>query len=168
MDADAEGDVRVHSAIDDDFIWVGELLRVAVGRGEVHQDALAFGEFAAVVLRIFGDVAGHRHGRVRAQKLFDGGRDQSRFSDEPRAVLGVLGEMPERRADATPGGVDAGEEQEERRAEHVRLGDRLAIDLSVEEVGNQVVFRVLLVLLNAVPEVEEDHSPRLAADLGIL
>src|SRR5207247_10757264 len=79
-----------------------------------------------------------------------------------------LGEMPERGADAAPGGIDAGEEQEERRAEHVRLGYRLAVDLSIKKIRDEVVFRVLLVLLDAVPEVEEDHPARLAPDLRVL
>src|SRR5204863_10014319 len=36
VDAYAKGDVRVDRAVDDDFIGVGELLRVAVGGREVH------------------------------------------------------------------------------------------------------------------------------------
>ena len=66
MDADAERDVRIHLPIDDHLVGVLELRRIAIAGGEVHQDLVALGHLAAVVLVILGEDAGHRHGGVGA------------------------------------------------------------------------------------------------------
>ena len=75
---------------------------------------------------------------------------------ELRGGVGVLREVPEGRADRTPRGVDAGEEDEEAGTQHVRLRHWFAIDLFVEEVVDQVVLGVRLVLFDLLKEESED------------
>ena len=93
---------------------------VAVGGREVHQHLARLRPSGSRRTRCLGDVARHRHGRVRAQQLLDGVVDQLRLVDQALAVLGVLREVPDRGADRAPRRVDAGDEDEEAGAEHVR------------------------------------------------
>ena len=50
--------------------------------------------------------------------------------DQAPAVRRRLGEVPQRGADAAPGGVDAGHQQQPQRAEDVLVLERLAVGIA--------------------------------------
>ena len=56
------------------------------------------------------------------------------------AVLGMLGQVPQGGPDGRPGGVDAGHEHQVAGAEDVVVGHRLAVDLGLDELGDEVVL----------------------------
>ena len=57
-------------------------------------------------------------------------------------VLGVGGQVPQRGADGAPGGVDTGDQRQGGDTEHHGVLDRLAVDLGLEQLAQQVVARV--------------------------
>ncbi len=71
--------------------------------------------------------------------------------------------MPERGADRAPGGVDAGDQQQHDRADDVLRLELLAIQLGVDQVGREVITRVIDVLADLVVEVVEEWTQALAA-----
>ena len=148
--ADTEGQVLAVLAVDVENVAVGrELAVVAVGRADEHHHHAALGHRLAVVLDVAGDVAGHvRRGRLEAQQLLDGLRDQRRVLDELAALVGVFGQNLAGPADQPRGGLVA------RAGDHVEVDEqflagqpprdaRLVDELDVEQFGHDVVGRVL-------------------------
>ena len=68
--------------------------RLVADRGaDQHHHHAALGHGLAVVLDVAGDVAGDvRRGRLEAQQLLDGLRDQRRVLDQLAALVGVFGQ----------------------------------------------------------------------------
>ena len=120
--------------------------RVVVGRRERHQHLFARTDRTAGHLGVGDDLAAHRDRRVEAQELLDrGGPDHVviRRGDEQCPFIWVLREVPDPRADGTPGRVDAGEDHQLRVAELQFDRDRLAVDLRGRHEGQQVVLRIV-------------------------
>ena len=63
--------------------------------------------------------ARHGDGPVGPKELFDGGGYETGVGDEALAVVGMGGEVPQARAERTPCGVDAGDQEHEARTEDV-------------------------------------------------
>ena len=101
--------------------------------------------------------AGHGDRGVGPQQLLDRGRDQVGLGDQAPAVVGVLREVPQRGADRAPRRVDAGDDQQLAGAEHVRVRHRLAVDLAVEQLGDEVVARVALAVLDDLGQEAEQR-----------
>ena len=101
--------VAVLRAVDDELVGVLEGRGVAVGRREAQQDPVVLLHRAAQVLHVVLDQSGHGHRRVEAQELLDRGGHEVGLGDQSLQVLGVVGEVPQRRADRRPRGVDAGD-----------------------------------------------------------
>jgi len=139
VDAEAERGVAVLLAVDDHPVGVGEHLRIAIGGGEGQQHHLARLEGAAVDLLLPDDLAGHGHRRIGAQELLDRRRYQGGLADQAAAVVGMRGEVPDARADAAPGGVDAGDQQKPQGADQVLLRQRLAVAAHLGEKADQIV-----------------------------
>src|SRR5581483_8242161 len=129
VDAETEGDVAVLRAVEDD----------PVGVGERQEDLVPGLKDVAVEFDFFDDEAGHGDGGVGPEEFFGGGGEEPGMLDEPVAVVGMTGEMPEAGADGAPSGVDPGEEQDPQRAEDVRFAELLAAELGGEERADQVV-----------------------------
>ena len=72
---------------------------------------------------------------------------------EALAVVGVLREVPQRRADRRPRGVDAGDHEQHHRAADVIGVQLVAVELGLEQEDGEVVARVREVLLDARVEV---------------
>ena len=69
----------------------------------------------------------------------------------------MLGKVPDRRTNGAPCGVDARDEDQEARAEHVRLRYGFAVDRRREQIRDQIVLAgILLVLLDPIVQVLED------------
>ncbi len=117
VDPDAEGEVAVHSPIQDDLFWVVERVGVSVGGGEGEQHSVARAHEASVVLGVVEDLSGHRDGCECSEELLGGGVDELGFGAEPMLVRRVCGEVVQGRSDGGPRRVDAGEEQEDAHAE---------------------------------------------------
>ena len=108
----AKGDVAVLGPIDDELVGVLELLGVVTRSREVHQHLVTGLDVHAVVLDVgLGDPS-HGDRRVVAQELFDGDREQLRFIEQTLQIVRIRAEMPQRRADRTPGRVDACDDQQ--------------------------------------------------------
>ncbi len=119
VDAEAERGVAVLGPVDDDLVGPLEELGVPVGRRERQQHPVVLAHGAALELEVVDDESGHGDGRVGPQQLLDRGRDQLGLGHQAGPVVGVAGQVPERRADGAPGGVDAGDQQQCDGAAHV-------------------------------------------------
>ena len=140
MDAGAEGDVAVALPVEDHGVGVLEHIGVVVGSGEVHEDLVARLHGDAAVLDGLDGVAGHGDRGVEAQQFLDGGIPEGVIGfGHATAVVFVAGEVPQRRADRRPGGVDAGNQLQVAHADHDLVGQRLTVDLGLAEGGDEVV-----------------------------
>ena len=79
-------------------------------------------------------------GRLPAQQLLDGVRDDVGVLDELAPVLGVLRQEGEHAVERGRDRVEPGDEEEEADVEDVLAGQAVALDLGVEEVRQQVVL----------------------------
>ena len=122
---------RFSCAVDDERVGILELVRIAVGRRERQQHPVVLLHRAAVEVDVLGDHAGHRDRGVRTEELLERERHDLGVVDEALLVVGVLGEVPQRRADRRPGGVDPGDEQQDDHAADDVVVDRLPVDLDV-------------------------------------
>ena len=118
---------------------------------------------AALEVDVLGDDPGHRDRRVRPQQLLDGGRHQLGLGDQAPTVVGMGGEVPHRRADRRPGGVDPGDQRERGDAEDDLVAERLAVVLGVQQLADEVVARLGLAALHLLVQVEPE---RLGAGLA--
>ena len=85
-----------------------------------------------------------------------------RFGGEPPAIGRGLRQVPQRGADRAPGRVDAGDEQQGHRADHVGRFELAAVQLRVDEVAGEVPTRVVEMLVDLREEVFK--HPRDALD----
>jgi hypothetical protein len=85
-----------------------------------------------------------RHGDrcVEAQELLHRDGHEVGLVHEPREVLGVVREMPQRRPDRAPRGVDARHEDEDIVPKTCSGAKLLTVDLHVQEIGGEVVARI--------------------------
>ena len=159
--------------------------RLAAGNGRSSQSPSFIGQPSKS--KSLDDEAGHRDRRVRTEELLHRGVHERGLGREALAVFGVLGEVPERRADRRPRGVDAGDHEQDHRAAHVVGVELLAVELRVEQERREVVLRVRDVLGDAVVEVAvelalvllrlallgrrvdvfDDHADEAAEDVGV-
>ena len=153
MDAEPERGVAVLGPVDEHLVGVRERSGVAVRGRERQQDPVALLERAAVELEVLGDHPRHRHGRVRAQELLDGRVHERGFGREPVAVVGMLREVPQRRADRRPRRVDARDHQQHHRARDVVGVKLVPVELGLQQERGEVVLRLALVFLDARVDV---------------
>ena len=92
---------------------------------------------------------------------------RSGSDDQAAAVLGVLGEVPERRADGAPRRVDAGEQQQHDRAADVLGRQLLVAELDLQQVRRQVVAGVGAVVLDLARRCRRRAGGSLGPHLGI-
>ena len=168
MDAGAEGDVTVHFTVEDHLVGVGERGGVAVGGREIHQHPVAGVHRAAVVLEVLGDDAGHGDRRVGTQQFLDRHRHQLGLGHQAAAVVRMGGEMPQCGADGRPSGVDPRDQGEGHRAEDVCIGHRLAVDLGLQQLADQVVAGVGAPLGHEVEEIRHQLVAGLGAALLVV
>ena len=153
MDAETERGVTVLGPIEHDLVGLLEQLGIAVGCRERQQHPLVLLHRAAVEVTVLGDHAGHGDGRVRPQELLDGGRHELGLTGQAAPVVGVRGEVPDAGSDGAPRRVDAGDQQQHDRSAHVLVRQLVAVELDVEEVGDEVVARFDTVALDVLVEV---------------
>ena len=160
MDAQTERGVAVLFAVDDHLVGIREHLRIAVGGGERQQHPLLRLHRAPVPVHVLLHEPRHRHRRVGAQQFLHGDRQELRLRPEPLSILGMSGQVPQRRSDGAPRRVDASQEQQRDRAADMAHLERDSVHLRVEEVRGEIVARVVDVVLHLVAEVlEQDHHP---------
>ena len=111
--------------------------------------------------------AGHvRHRRLPAQQLLDRARDERRGrSTSWRRCSGCSREEREEARERVGDGVEAGDEEQEADVEDLLAGEALAVDLGVEELGEDVVLRVGEPLVEDRVEVRVDLLAGVALDL---
>ena len=80
----------------------------------------------------------------------------------------MRGEVPHRRADRRPGGVDAGDQQQRAHAHHDVAGDRLAVVFGLDQFADEVVGRVGGALVDRRAQVLDDADDASAPALGIV
>jgi len=148
MDPDAERGVAVDLAVDDDLICLVELSRIAVRRRVRQQDPVLRLHVRAAEVDVPSDQASHGDRRVGAEELFCGERQQARLGPQPFQVSGILRQVPQGGADRAGGRVDAGDQQQRHRADHVRSAELAAVHLGVDQERGQVVARVIEVVVN--------------------
>jgi hypothetical protein len=77
--------------------------------------------------------------------------------------------MPERGADRAPGGVDAGDQEQLQRAQHMDVGQRLPVFVAgVHQARDQVVGRVFFALFDMAGEIFAHLMDRAHHDINIL
>ena len=133
MDAGAERKVPVLGAVEDHSISVGEGARITVGGRVVHQHLVARAHRAAGQRGVVNGPARHGDGGVGTEELFDRRGHQLGLGDEPPGIVGMGGEVPERRADGRPGGVDTGDQREAGHPHDLEIGHRFAVHLRTEQ-----------------------------------
>ncbi len=125
--------------------------RLAAGNGSSTQSSFFIGQpwksTSLATMRAIVTGAYARRNSSSANVITSGS------SSETLAVLGVLGEVPERRTDRRPRGVDAGDEQQDDRTAHVLGSELVALDLDLEQVAGEVVARVVDVVLHLGEDV---------------
>ncbi len=154
MDAEAEGHVRARRPGDVEAIRVGELRRVAVGRGEDRHHHRAFGDGDAGERDLFHGATRELSDRpVVAEDLLDEGRYLggigAQLLERPQGARGARGAI----ADEVGCRLVAGDEQEDDHAEHVVLFERAVLRLAAEQVADQVVAEALLARRDLVAEI---------------
>ena len=158
---------RFTCAVDDDLVGPVELRRVAVGRRERQQDPVLRLHVHAVPVHVLLDQPGHGDRRVGAEELLHRGRQQAGLGDQPRdgrpgsgpgatattpIALQVVS-MPAISSRAIVPATCSGVEL-------------LAVDLGVDEVGGEVVARVVEVVVDLLEQVVEQPLHPLDAVLG--
>ena len=144
VDAHAEGGMPVRPAVEVHLVGMVELGGVAVGGRPGQQDAVALLHGTAVEVDVVGDRAGQRLGRREdAEELFDGAVEQLGVLGQPSPLLGVLEEVDEGLRDERGGGADAARDEQLDDRVHAVVGDRLPVDLGLEEDRDDVVARLL-------------------------
>ena len=133
-------------AIDHERVRIVEHRRIAIGRRERQQHPVVDLHRTAVEIVVLQHEAGHRDRRVRAEELLEREHHHVGIVGETLAVLGMLREVPQRRADRRPCGVDAGDQEQHDRAAHVFGLELHAVDLGVEHVRREVVARIVEVV----------------------
>jgi hypothetical protein len=76
--------------------------------------------------------------------------------------------VPERGADRTPGGVDAGDHRQYRHAQDDHVVDRSSIHLGVEQVGQQIVAIGVAALVDPIPKVIADAEHPALNPFGVI
>ena len=149
VDAETERGVAVLQAVDDDLVGALEHLGVAVGGRERQQHPLGGLHRAAVEVVVLAQPSGpsSRARRPAAAPRWRSAGGRARTT-QAAAVLGVLGEVPQRRADGAPRRVDAGEQQQDDRTADVLGRQLLVAELDLQQVRRQVVARVGAVVLD--------------------
>ena len=169
MDADSEGHVPVALAVEVHLVCVLEVVGVVVGTREVHEDLVTLAERHAAVLDVFPGIAGHGDRGVEAEQLLDGGVPQAVVGvGHASPVVAVAREVPEGRADGTPGGVDPGHELQVAHSDHHLVGQRLALVLGLAEGRDEVVLRVGPPVGHLGGEEAPDDVAVLGPQLGLL
>ena len=144
---------------------------VVTCRREVHQDLVApLNVDVLVELHVVLCHASHRHRRVETQELFDGNRQDFRLGSETFAVRWVGGEVPQRRPDRTPRGVDAGDDQQVGDADDdlrrdLRIG---VIELHEQQLGQEIFPWILHPFGHLSPDEAEQLFASLQPQLRIV
>ena len=165
MDAEPERRVAILLAVDDELVGPVEELGVAVGGRERKQHPVVLLHRAAVEVDVLGDHAGHRDRGVEPQELLDREVGRVEVGDEALQIIRMLRQVPDRRTDRRPRGVDPGDEQQHDHAAHHLGVELLAVELDVEEEADQVVARVLDVVADLFVEIVVE-GVRFVADLA--
>ena len=154
MNAQAKCGMAVLLAIDHDLVRIREHRGVTIGGGKRQQHHVAGLYRATADDSVLHHLARHRYRRVGAQQFLHGGRNQFRLRDQTLAIRWRFRQMPQRRADRAPSGVDAGDQQQPQRTHHMHVGERLPVLVSgIHQRRDQIVRPVLLALLDVNGEI---------------
>jgi len=140
----AEADVEVRRAAHVELEGALEHLLVAVPRRVPEHHLLAGRDLLAAQLGVArGGAAEVDHGRRPAHDLLDrGGRDGVEVGGPDAALLGEVAERLHAVADRVARGLVARDDQQHEERRELLVGERLAVDLGVDERGDEVVAGV--------------------------
>ena len=142
MDAGTEREMSVREAMDVDAVGVVELLGVVVGSTPQQQHTVVGGHVLAAKGRVLRQCSGKAEdGRIEAQELLDGVREQVRVRGQFTAQLRMLGQVGERVADGVGGRLGTRAEQQDCKPEDLPFAHRLAVDHTICDEAEQVVGR---------------------------
>ena len=88
------------------------------------------------------------------------------MGDETFEIIGVIGEMPDRRTDGRPCCVDSGHDQQKDRTKDVFVGKLFAHDLGVEKITDESVIGVFAPFDNCWDDVILDRLERFNSFFG--
>lgn len=147
MLAGAEAEMADRPAVDVVAVGVGEFALVAVGGAVGERDGVAFAHGLAVQRHVARQHAleALRRG-VEAQRLLDRLRQQSGVVDDAPARVGKIGEVEREDAHEARQRLDAGDDEHRRGQHHLAVGQAVAVDLGLGELGDDVVGRRLAAL----------------------
>ena len=140
-------------AIDDDFVGAIEELGISVCCRERKQHPIAFLHRAATDLDILSNQACHRDGCVGAKHFFDCEWHQVGLGGKALEIFGIVGEVPQCRANGRPRGVDASDEDEQHGAANVFVHQFVAIEFGLEQERGEIVAWVGHVIGDLIVEV---------------
>ena len=110
--------------VEHDLVGPVELGGVAVRRGERQQQPLPPVDRAAADVGIGRDQPTDRRGSEVPQELLDRDRQQLGLGDQPRQIVRVGSQVPQRRADQRPRRVDPAQHQHVERSDLLLVGQR--------------------------------------------
>jgi hypothetical protein len=149
VDAGAEGDVPVRSAVDPAGLRRVGVVLVAVRRGEGQADHLAGGHRASPELGVGRCVAGEdADGGGEPQELLHGRRDQRAVRPAAFEIGRVLGELPQGVGQGGGRGLVPGDEHQHGEAADLVLGEPAALDLAAQQEADEVVGLCNKILLS--------------------
>ena len=132
MNSEAEGSVTVGFAIDNELVGLVKERWVTIGRGKGQEHPLVGFHWASMKVVVIFDQASHRDRGVGPQEFLEGEQHHLGFVNNSLQIIRVVGEMPQGRADRTPGRIDPRDQEQHDRAAHVFNAEFVAVDLHVE------------------------------------
>ena len=143
-----------------------EHLLVAVGRDVPDDDLVALLDLLAVDLGVGrGGAAEVEHRRRPAQDLLDRAVERAVgvVAQQPRTARGSCMQRPHAARGGVAGGLVAGDREQQHEHVELELGELVAVDLGVDQLGDDVVARVGLALLGELVDVHVELGRRVCA-----
>ena len=125
-------------AVDDYLIGALEMLRITVGCGESHQNAIACLHRAAFIFHVFIHKASHRHWGICTKEFFNSTWNEFWFLYQANAIFWMCRKMPQRRTDTAPCCINTGNQQQAAHTEDETIGVWLAVMLCMNKLTDEV------------------------------
>ena len=140
--------------VDDEPVGLVEHGWIAVGAADGHDDLRALRHRRAVEVHVLSrGPRGHLDRAVVAEQFLDGRGDQGRVFPQPLPVLRLAEQGDGAVPDQVDGRLEAGDEQEQRRADELGGAEPVAVFLDRHEGGKQALVRIGAALGHQVLQV---------------
>src|SRR6476661_543874 len=161
VDPGAEAQMRVRRPPEVQTIGLVEDLRIAVGRPEDEADLGAARDRRAVEIERLEDPSLEQLERgVEPKQLFDRRWDERVFGAEATQLVRVPEERPPAEERGVDGGLVPGVEEQHAGPDELVLGQPLTLDHDLDQLGDQIVARVLRALARERAQIVRELEAR--------